>query len=159
MSAQRFKNNELQNRITELVSELEALKEEHRTMKRLHIREGQALKKHENHEVDISKMMKNHQEEQGILKEMNKKLKTENKRINTLLLEREEELRSVKKKNDEMKKIMNDKKLIDSFEISKKLEVAEKDLEEYKQKCEVITDALKENYLVNLSIFESFMTN
>ena len=138
MSAQRFKNNELQNRITELNKEIDNLKEENRTLKRVHIREEIALKKHESHDTDISRMIKTHTEELGIVKELHKKSKAENKRINSLLLEREEDVRVAKKKNEEMKKIINDKKLMDTVDMSKKLELADKAMEEYKTKFEVI---------------------
>lgn len=146
MSAQRFKNNELQNRITELNADIDKLKEENRTLKRVHIREEIALKKHESHDTDISRMIKTHNEELGVVKDMHKKSKAENKRINNLLLEREEDLRAAKKKNEDMKKIINDKKLMDTVDLSKKLEQTEKALEEYKTKCEVFL-------LVNSSYF------
>jgi len=137
MSAQRFKNNELQNQIAELLVEVATLKEENRTMKRVHAREEIALKKHESQDTDIAKMIKNHQEEQRVTKENNNKLKAENKRINNMLLEKEEELRVMKKKNDEMKKIISDKKLYESSEIMKQLESYKKELEESKQKSDV----------------------
>ncbi len=137
MSAQRFKNNELQNQIAELLAEVASLKEENRTMKRVHAREEIALKKHESQDTDIAKMIKNHQEEQRVVRENNSKLKAENKRVNSLLLEKEEELRGVRKKNDEMKKIIGDKKLYDSNEIIKQLEACKKELEETKLKCDV----------------------
>ena len=68
---------------------------------------------------------------------MLKKSKAENKRINNLLLDKEDELRTMKKKNEEYKNILNDKKLIDTHEINKKFEQTDKELQEYKQKSEV----------------------
>ena len=137
LSAQRFKNNELQNKLTEVMNELEELKVENKTLKRVHIREEIALKKHENQDIDLAKMMKTHQEELTVVKDLNRKQQKENKRITALLMEREEDLRAYKKKADEMKKIINDKKLLDSVEITRKLEIFQKEMEEYKEKSEV----------------------
>lgn len=117
--------------------ELEALRVENKTLKRVHIREEIALKKHESQDLDISKMIKTHQEEVNVVKEQNRKAHKENKRVSALLMEREEDLRAYKKKADEMKKIINDKKLLDSVEISRKLDIMQKDMEEYKEKSEV----------------------
>lgn len=117
--------------------ELEALRVENKTLKRVHIREEIALKKHESQDLDISKMIKTHQEEVNVVKDQNRKALKENKRLSALLMEREEDLRAYKKKADEMKKIINDKKLLDSVEISRKLDIMQKDMEEYKEKSEV----------------------
>jgi hypothetical protein len=43
----------------------------------------------------------------------------------------------LKKKYSELKKILNDKKLLDSAELTKKLEQSEQELASYKQKTEV----------------------
>ena len=137
LSAQRFKNNELQNRLNEVIMEMEKLKEENKTLRRVHQREELALKKFESHDIDLSRIMKTHNDEIGVVKEMLKKSKAENKRINNLLLDKEDELRTMKKKNEEYKNILNDKKLIDTHEINKKLEQTDKELQEYKQKSEV----------------------
>ena len=143
LSAQRFKNNELQNKLTEVMNELEELKVENKTLKRVHIREEIALKKHENQDIDLAKMMKTHQEELTVVKDLNRKQQKENKRITALLMEREEDLRAYKKKADEMKKIINDKKLLDSVEITRKLEIIQKEMEEYKEKSEVNIEICK----------------
>ena len=56
MSAQRLKNNDLQNRISELNIELEKLKDENKTLKRVHHREEIALKKFEHQDNDIAQI-------------------------------------------------------------------------------------------------------
>ena len=125
------------------MNELEELKVENKTLKRVHIREEIALKKHENQDIDLAKMMKTHQEELTVVKDLNRKQQKENKRITALLMEREEDLRAYKKKADEMKKIINDKKLLDSVEITRKLEIFQKEMEEYKEKSEVNIEICK----------------
>ena len=125
------------------MNELEELKVENKTLKRVHIREEIALKKHENQDIDLAKMMKTHQEELTVVKDLNRKQQKENKRITALLMEREEDLRAYKKKADEMKKIINDKKLLDSVEITRKLEIIQKEMEEYKEKSEVNIEICK----------------
>ncbi len=125
------------------MNELEELKVENKTLKRVHIREEIALKKHENQDIDLAKMMKTHQEELTVVKDLNRKQQKENKRITALLMEREEDLRAYKKKADEMKKIINDKKLLDSVEITRKLEIIQKEMEEHKEKSEVNIEICK----------------
>jgi hypothetical protein len=138
MSAQRLKNNDLQNRIAEMNLEIEKLKEENKTLKRVHHREEIALKKFEAQDNDIAQIVKNHLSESTALKEVVKKVKNENRKLTGSLMEKDEEIRAIKKKQEEYKQIINDKKLLDSVELAKKLEQANNSLSEYKKKNEVI---------------------
>lgn len=137
ISAQRIKNNELENKLNEISTELEKLQSENKTLKRMHKREEVALKKMEDNDVDVNRLIRNYSDEISAYKSKIRKHQDENKRLNNTLIDREEELRVNKKKYAELKDILNDKKLLDSAEIAKKLEKAEKELEEYKSKCEV----------------------
>jgi chromosome segregation ATPase len=140
MSAQRLKNNDLQNRIAEMNIELEQLKEENKTLKRVHHREEIALKKFEAQDNDIAQIVKNHMNESNALKEVVKKIKNENRKITGSLIEKDEEIRALKKKQEEFKQILNDKKLLDSVELAKKLDQANNSLSEYKKKIEVCVE-------------------
>lgn len=137
MSAQRQKNNDLQNRIGEIAAQLEALKEENRTLKRVHQREEAALRRFESQDSDVSRLVRNHMEESNALKEVIKSSKAESARLNKVLIDKDEEVRQLKKKLDEYKKILNDKKLLDSADLNRRLEQSEKDMSTYKLKCEV----------------------
>ena len=137
MSAQRLKNNDLQNRIAEMNLEIEKLKEENKTLKRVHHREEIALKKFEAQDNDIAQIVKNHLSESTALKEVVKKVKNENRKLTGSLMEKDEEIRAIKKKQEEYKQIINDKKLLDSVELAKKLDQANNSLSEYKKKNEV----------------------
>jgi len=137
MSAQRLKNNDLLNRIAEMNIELEKLKDENKTLKRVHHREEIALKKFEAQDNDLAQIVKNHMTESSALKEAVKKVKNENRRLTGNLMDKEEEIRAMKKKQDEYKQILNDKKLLDSAELAKKLEQANNSLNDYKKKTEV----------------------
>jgi len=138
ISAQRIKNNELENKLTEMSTELEKLYTENKTLKRMHKREEVALKKMEDNDVDVNRLIRNYTEELSSFKGKIKKHQDENKRLNNTLIDREEELRVNKKKYAELKDILNDKKLLDSAELAKKLEKAERELGEYKAKCETL---------------------
>jgi chromosome segregation ATPase len=127
--AQRIKTNELQNRINQLNDEIEKLRGENKTLKRVHVREEQALKKLETQETDIERLVKNYSEEVIALKQAIKKLNGDNKKLSTNILEKEDELRVLKKKNDKLTMILNDKNLIESSELRSKLELSEKELE------------------------------
>lgn len=137
MSAQRHKNTDLQNRIAEMNLEMDKLREENKTLRRVHLREEVAIKRFESQDTDLNRLMRNHTDETNALKEQIKKLKLETRRLNSNLIDKEEEVRSVRKKNDEFKKILNDKKLLDSVELTKTLEQTEKDIQELKIKLEV----------------------
>jgi chromosome segregation ATPase len=137
MSAQRLKNNDLQNRLSEMMLELEKLRDENKTLKRVHHREEIALKRLESQDNDVTRLIRNHMEEANTLKDIIKSLKQDNAKFNKTLIDKDEEIRNMKKKNDDLKKILNDKKLLDSAELSKRLELCEKDLSTYKMKCEV----------------------
>lgn len=136
MSAQRHKNTDLQNRIAEMNLEMDKLREENKTLRRVHLREEVAIKRFESQDTDLNRLMRNHTDETNALKEQIKKLKLETRRLNSNLIDKEEEVRSVRKKNDEFKKILNDKKLLDSVELTKTLEQTEKDIQELKIKLE-----------------------
>lgn len=140
ISAQRLKNNDLQNRISELNIELEKLRDENKTLRRVQKREEIALKKLESQDVDISRIVKTYSEEVNSLKQKMRKVNGENKKLSTNLMERDDELRVLKKKYSELKEILNDKKLLESADLSKKLEQCEKELNEQKSKCQVILD-------------------
>jgi hypothetical protein len=136
--AQRLKNDELQNRVNELKTENEKLLDENKVLKRMHKREEIAIKRYENQDSDITRIVKNHIEEANVLKATIKKIKSENKKLYNNLIEKDEEIRSLKKKVDEMKKMLNEKKMFDIVDLSKQLDESKKDLSSYKEKYEVI---------------------
>lgn len=137
MSAQRLKNNDLNNRLKELMKEMEKLREENKVLNRVHKREERALKHLENQEHDVARMVRNHLDEANVLKEQVKKIKNDNKKLTATLIEKDEEIRAMKKRNDDMKRLLSDKKLFDNAELSKKLDNSEKELANYKSKYEV----------------------
>jgi chromosome segregation ATPase len=145
LSALRLKNNELQNRITEMNSEFEKLRDENKTLKRLHHREEIAIQRLENQENDVTKMIQNHNNEVTFLKKTLKAIKIENRKLNASLADKDTELRAIKKKYDETKKILNEKKIMDSVELAKKLEEAERDINYYRKETEVIESL----YIIN----------
>ena len=137
LSAQRIKNNDLQNRISEMNIEIEKIREENRTLKRMHKREEVALKKLETQDTDVTKVVKGYQDEINALKDKIRKLQSDNRKINNSLLDREDEVRVLKKKYGELKDILNDKNLIESAELNKKLEATQQELSEQRSKYQV----------------------
>jgi hypothetical protein len=152
MSAQRLKNIELQNRINEMNIEMEKLKEENRTLKRVHRREEIAIKRLEDQDTDVARLVKNHTEETHALREIIRKLKNENRKLSSTLIDKDEEIRVIKKKLDEYLKILNDKKLMDNVELAKKLSTTEKELSNYKSRHEVIISLIL-IFLINFFLF------
>ncbi len=137
VSAQRLKNNELQNRLNELKLENEKLLDENKILKRMHKREEIAIRRFENQDNDIARIVKNHVEEGNVLKDTIKKLKNDNKKLYNQLIDKDEEIRSLRKKLDEMKKILSEKKIMDIVELNKLLEQTKKDFSIFKEKCDV----------------------
>jgi chromosome segregation ATPase len=137
ISAQRVKNNDLQNRIAEVTIELNKLREENKLLKKLHQREEKELKKLETQDVDVTRVIKNFTDEINSLKNNLRQAKNDNSRLNNMVNDRDEELRVLKKRYSELKDILNDKKLLDSAELSKKLDKCERELEDYKEKNQV----------------------
>ena len=117
--------------------ELEKAREENKTIRRVQQREEVALKRFESNDADISRLIRNHGEETAALKEMLKKTKNENKKLNESVMEKDDEIRVLRKKRDEFKKIVEDKKLMDSVDLSRKLQTTERELQEHKTKAEV----------------------
>ncbi len=117
--------------------EIEKLREENKTLKRVHRRGEIAIKKFESQDSDITRIVKGYQDEINSLKQSVRKMHNENRMVNNNLLEREDDLRILKKKYSGLKDILNDKKLIDSAELSKKLEICEQELNDYRSKCQV----------------------
>ena len=143
LSAQRIKNNDLQNRISEMHIEIEKLREENRTIKRVHRREEIALKKLETADTDITKIVKGYQDEINSLKQTVRKMHNENRKVNNNLLDREDEVRVLKKKYSDLKEILNNKNLIESSELTKKLEASEQELKDQRSKYQVFDETFK----------------
>lgn len=88
--------------------------------------------------MDVNRILKNYTEQITSLKEKIRKIGSDNKKVTNSLLDREDELRVLKKKYYELKEILNDKKLLESAELSKKLDRAENELNEQRSKCTLL---------------------
>ena len=97
-SAKLFIRNDTQNKLVELSMELDKLKLENKTVKRMHAREEVAFTKLENHHIDLKKTIKKHVEEINNLKLELQKSWEQNKKLTSNLIIKDEELRELRKK-------------------------------------------------------------
>ena len=97
-SAKLFIRNDTTNKIVELNLELEKLRVENKTLKRIQAREEAAYTKLENVQIDMKKTIKKHVEEINNLRLELEKAWEHNKKLTANLILKDDELRSLKKK-------------------------------------------------------------
>ena len=143
LSAQNDKIKSLESRLAELRRELETQRIENTTLRTIQRREEKAIKKYEEKEYDIHRMVYDYTHQIDHIKrvlshEREAKLKLE-KQIEV----REEKLREQTKRLKKYEKLIKEKKLDERYELHNKLNEADKKLQEI------------ENKLVN-QVYQSF---
>ncbi|XP_051880410.1 lebercilin [Pristis pectinata] len=125
LSARLLKINELRNEVTELQVKLEDLQKENKILKRLQYRQEKALNKFEDTENEISLLISRHNNEIRILRERLRKSQEKERVMEKQLKDTEEELRRTKNSLLKLKKLSEDKHLIERDELAQKLAKAE----------------------------------
>ncbi|XP_059838345.1 lebercilin isoform X1 [Hypanus sabinus] len=125
LSARLLKINELRNEVTELQGKLEDLQKENKILKRLQYRQEKALSKFEDTENEISMLISRHNNEVRILRERLRKSQEKERAMEKQLKDTEEELHRTKNSLLKLKKLSEDKHLIERDELAQKLAKAE----------------------------------
>ncbi|XP_072106271.1 lebercilin isoform X1 [Mobula birostris] len=125
LSARLLKINELRNEVTELQGKLEDLQKENKVLKRLQYRQEKALSKFEDTENEISMLISRHNNEVRILRERLRKSQEKERAMEKQLKDTEEELHRTKNSLLKLKKLSEDKHLIERDELAQKLAKAE----------------------------------
>ncbi|XP_019393208.1 PREDICTED: lebercilin [Crocodylus porosus] len=130
LSARLLKINELRNELTELHIKLDELQKENRALKRLQYRQEKALNKFEDTENEISQLLARHNNEVRILRERLRKSQERERTTERRLKDSEDELYRTKNSLQKLKKLSEDKHLVERDELAKKLALAENKLED-----------------------------
>ncbi|XP_069743514.1 lebercilin isoform X3 [Narcine bancroftii] len=125
LSARLVKINELRNEVTELQVKLEELQKENKILKHLQYRQEKALSKFEDTENEISLLISRHNNEIRILRERLRKSQEKERIMEKRLKDTEEELHRTKNSLLKLKKLSEDKHLIERDELAQKLAKAE----------------------------------
>eukprot|EP00062_Callorhinchus_milii_P022178 gi/632979687/ref/XP_007906609.1/ PREDICTED: lebercilin isoform X2 [Callorhinchus milii] len=154
LSARLLKINELRNEVSELQVKLEELQKENKILKRLQYRQEKALNKFQDTENEISQLIYRHNNEVRILRERLRKSQEKERTIEKRLKDTEEELHRSKTSLQKLKKLSEDKHLIERDELAQKLAKAEIRMEEGERK---IKD-LEKNFELSSNSFLRQMT-
>ncbi|XP_078255953.1 lebercilin [Rhinoraja longicauda] len=125
LSARLLKINELRNEVTELQVKLEDLQKENKILKRLQYRQEKALSKFDDTENEISLLLSRHNNEIRILRERLRKSQEKERAMEKQLKDTEDELYRSKSSLLKLKKLSEDKHLIERDELAQKLAKAE----------------------------------
>ncbi|GCB61375.1 hypothetical protein scyTo_0009326 [Scyliorhinus torazame] len=134
LSARLLKINELRNEVTELQAKLEDLQKENKILKRLQYRQERALNKFEDTENEISLLITRHNDEVRVLRERLRKSQEKERAIEKQLKDTEEELYRTRSSLQKLKKLSEDKHLVERDELAQKLAKAEIKMEESERK-------------------------
>lgn len=125
LSARLLKINELRNEVTELQVKLEDLQKENKILKCLQYRQEKALSKFDDTENEISLLLSRHNNEIRLLRERLRKSQEKERTMEKQLKDTEDELHRTKSSLLKLKKLSEDKHLIERDELAQKLAKAE----------------------------------
>ncbi|XP_038655226.1 lebercilin [Scyliorhinus canicula] len=134
LSARLLKINELRNEVTELQAKLEDLQKENKILKHLQYRQERALNKFEDTENEISLLISRHNDEVRVLRERLRKSQEKERAIEKRLKDTEDELYRTRSTLQKLKKLSEDKHLVERDELAQKLAKAEIRMEEGERK-------------------------
>ncbi|XP_041044569.1 lebercilin [Carcharodon carcharias] len=143
LSARLLKINELRNEVTELQAKLEDLQKENKILKRLQYRQERALNKFEDTENEISLLISHHNDEVRVLRERLRKSKEKERALEKRLKDTEEELFRTRSSLQKLKKLSEDKHLVERDELAQKLAKAEIKMEESERKLKELEKNLE----------------
>jgi len=121
ISARKNRINQLYNEMNEMRSKVDELNKENRLLKTLQYRQSKALKKLEDTENDLPKIISRHMEEQRILKMRLRKSKERERSLeNQMKISDERRMKSESQLN-KYKKLVEDRNLVERSELSRNL--------------------------------------
>jgi DNA repair exonuclease SbcCD ATPase subunit len=136
LSAQNDKLRSLEARLAELRRELEAQRIENSTLRTIQRREEKAIKKYEEKEYDIHRIVKDYTHEIDHIKDVLTNEREVKMKLERRIQIREEKLRDQTKRLKEYEKIVQEKKLDERYELHEKLSTTDKRLKEVQEKLD-----------------------
>jgi len=152
-SARRNRVNELNNDLTEAHIKLEELRKENRLLKTLQHRQDKALKRLEDTENDLPRIISQHMEEQRVLRARLRKSHDSERITENKLRKANDEIQKMESTLRRFKKMVYDRNLGERADLQKKLMVAEdklSDLERTNRDLEKKVDLTSQYYMRQL---------
>ena len=134
LSAKNEKLKNLESQIMQLQREIEAQRIENATLRTIQRREEKAIKKYEEKEYDVHKIVRDYNQEIEHIKDVLQREREKKQRLERQIEVRDEKLRDQSKKLKEFEKIVHDKNLDERHELKEKLNEVDKKLKEYEEK-------------------------
>ncbi|XP_076820250.1 uncharacterized protein LOC143465703 isoform X2 [Clavelina lepadiformis] len=134
LSARNHRINILNNELTEAQAKVEELTKENKLLKNLQHRQDKALKKFEDTESDLPRLISQHTEEQRVLKTRLRKTQENERKLESKLKDTSDELQKMEMTLRRLKKIVYDRNLGERSELAKQLNAAEDKLYDLERK-------------------------
>ncbi|CAF1557512.1 unnamed protein product, partial [Didymodactylos carnosus] len=154
LSAQNTKLKTLENKIAELKLDLDTIRVENHTLKTIQRREEMALKKYENQDYDIQRILKEYTSEIQHTKELLFNEKQSKLKLEKTIDSKDEILRDTKKRLKYYEKITMEKNLDERYEMKEKLKESDR---KYQELLEKLT--AQEKHLENLEKSHRYEVN
>jgi TolA-binding protein len=137
LSANRNKITKLYNTVEELQQEVDNLRQENRTLKRVHVKQEREIKKIEKAEASLPQLLHRHSAELRTYREQLKKNKMDRSKKEKESHHNDVEILKLKDKLQHYKSLDDDKKLEERAALARRLEKVENDLSERDRKITV----------------------
>lgn len=134
LSAKQSKFSELQSRMADLRRQLEAEKEENRTLRIIQKREEKALKLYEDQEYDVHKVARDYTREIVYVREALDEERETKTKLQKEVETRDDELREKTKRIKHYEKLVNVEELDEPDELRDRLKAATKKVKQYEEK-------------------------
>lgn len=137
LSAQHEKLKGLESQIALLQREIENQRIENATLRKIQRQEEKAIKKYEEKEYDIHRIIRDYNQEIEHIKHVLENEREKKTRLEKQIEARDEKLRDQSKKLKQYEKIVHEKHLDERYELKEKLNEVDKKLKEYEEKLVV----------------------
>ncbi|XP_077966774.1 uncharacterized protein LOC120342255 [Styela clava] len=148
LSAKQRKINELQNELVETEHRLDGMLKENKLLKTVQHRQDKALKRFQDVESDLPRLIAQNFEDQRVLKTRLKKAQEAERILEEKLHENNDEMQKMEKTLRKLKKVVYDKNLGERSELARQLTntennltVAERKVKELEKKLELTTNS------------------
>lgn len=142
-SAKHNKIRDLENRLSELRRDLEAQRVENATLRAIQRREEKAIKKYEEKEFDIHRIVRDYTHEIDHMKDVLTNERETKTKLEKQIEARDEKLRDQINRLKKYEKLVQEKNLDERYELQTKLSETDKKLQEFQEK---LTQQVKKNF-------------
>ena len=148
LSARRIKINELKNEVEDLNLQLREIRNENKLLSRQQKLNERALDKYELQENDMPSMIQRHSDEVRALKEQLRRQKEKGRKADGKLRDTQDDLDKNKRLLKKMRELVDDKKLGERDDLSRKLSKMESDNDDKERRIKVSLTCLTLNIII-----------